>query len=163
MHNTQSLSFKAEVGWALFLFQANDFQDYNRNEKRTYEALVTGVFCGIFNFSKKRHKKICKLQVVCGAWGAGTKSPWFLNTGKYLIFVRTGLPSVLRTAGQEWWIIPELPWWWQIAAGDWDSWRENFFLSPKRMGVTVIPITAAYCDFLLNSWDILKELFQFLF
>ncbi|WP_254880669.1 conjugative transposon protein TraN, partial [Phocaeicola dorei] len=39
-----------------------DFQDYNRNEKRTYEALVTGVFCGIFNFSKKRHKKICKLQ-----------------------------------------------------------------------------------------------------
>ena len=38
------------------------FQDYNRNEKRTYEALVTGVFCGIFNFSKKRHKKICKLQ-----------------------------------------------------------------------------------------------------
>ncbi|MCQ5268151.1 hypothetical protein NE697_22955, partial [Phocaeicola vulgatus] len=42
--------------------QANDFQDYNRNEKRTYEALVTGVFCGIFNFSKKRHKKICKLH-----------------------------------------------------------------------------------------------------
>ncbi len=33
-----------------------------RNEKRTYEALVTGVFCGIFNFSKKRHKKICKLH-----------------------------------------------------------------------------------------------------
>lgn len=36
-------------------------------------------------------------------------TPCSLNTGKYLIFVRTGLPSVLRTAGQEWWMIPELP------------------------------------------------------
>ena len=39
------------------------------------------------------------------------KSQCFLNTGKYLIFVQTGLLSVLNMAGQEWWMSPEFPWW----------------------------------------------------
>ena len=56
-------------------------------------------------------KPVITGRVVCGAWGAGTKSQWFINTGKYLIFMQTGLLSVLRTAGQEWWMIPALPRW----------------------------------------------------